>query len=197
MCFGHLPLFIIKKMTHKCTNCGIEQDYKNKVSWLNVRTKLGKDGYYHCRVCAGKLGRERSSKKPTGRPKGSKTSLARRKNHARPGNGKRLSDSLTHEQRMKGIAKRNGYNTYEDYRESLPEWRAYKIDVWRITNKQPLHLLENYDKRGINGEEGAYTLDHIISLKKGFTEGIPPEQIGHIDNLQMLPWEENITKGWQ
>jgi hypothetical protein len=49
----------------------------------------------------------------------------------------------------------------------------------------------------VNGEDGAYTLDHIVSLKKGFKEGIPAEQIGHIENLQMLPWEENITKGWK
>ena len=184
-------------MTHTCTNCGEEQSYKNKVSWMNVRTKLKKEGYYHCRSCAGKIGRENSSKKPTGRPKGSKTRPSRRKNHSRPGNGKRLNESLTHKQRMQGIATRYGYDTYEDYREDLPDWKAYKIDVWRITNQQPLHLLENYDKRGVNGEEGAYTLDHIVSVKKGFIEGISPEEIGSIENLQMIPWEENITKGWK
>lgn len=184
-------------MTHKCTNCGKEQEYKNKVSWLNVRTKLRRDGYYHCRVCAGIIGRKNSDKKPTGRPVGSKTSPARRQNHSRPGNGKKLCDSLSYEQRMKGIAKRNGYQTYEEYRESLPEWKAYKIDVWRLTNKQPLHLLENYDKRGVNGEEGAYTLDHKVSIRKGFLENIPAEKIANIENLQMLPWEENITKGWK
>ena len=95
---------------------------------------------------------------------------------------------------MQGIAKRNGYETYEDYRNSLDAWKAYKLDVWRTTNQQPLHLLENYDKRGVNGEEGAYTLDHIESIRKGFNNNIPPEQIGQFSNLQMLPWLDNITK---
>lgn len=184
-------------MTHTCTNCEKEVSYKNKVSWMNVRTKLNRDGYYHCRRCAGKIGRENSDKKPTGRPKGSKTHPSKIKNHARPGNGRMLNSILTHQQRMTGIAKRNGYDTYEEYRESLPDWKKYKIDVWRITKQQPLHLLENFEKRGVNGEEGAYTLDHIISLKKGFKENIAPEIIGNIKNLQMLPWEENITKGWK
>jgi hypothetical protein len=98
---------------------------------------------------------------------------------------------------MLGIARRNGYDSYEEYRNSLPEWKRYKIDVWRITNQQPLHLLEHFEKRGVNGQTGAYTLDHIISVKRGFIENIPAEKIGDISNLQMLPWEENITKGWK
>ncbi len=184
-------------MTHTCTNCGKEISYKNKVSWMNVRTKLTKDGFYHCRQCAGKIGRENSNIKPTGRPRGSKTHPDRLEGHSRPGAGIRLNNLLSFEQRMQGIATRLGYETYDQYRESLPEWKKYKIDVWRVTKQQPLHLLENFDQRGVNGEEGAYTLDHKISIKKGFIENISPEEIGHIDNLQMLPWEENITKGWK
>lgn len=184
-------------MTHTCTNCNKEVSYKNKVSWLNVRTKLDRDGFYHCRQCAGKIGRENSDKKPTGRPKGSKN----RKDYT-PWN-KGWSGNVRNigwhkkETRMLQIARRNGYETYEEYRDSLPEWKAYKIDVWRLTNQQPLHLLENYDKRGVNGQDGAYTLDHKISIKRGFIENIPPEEIADISNLEMLPWEENIVKGWK
>lgn len=184
-------------MTHTCTHCGKEVSYKNKVSWMNVRTKLTKDGFYHCRQCAGKIGRENSNIKPTGRPRGSKN----RKdytpwNKGWAGNVKNIGWHKK-ETRMLQIARRNGYETYEEYRDSLPEWKAYKIDVWRLTNQQPLHLLENYDKRGVNGQDGAYTLDHKVSIKRGFIENIPPDTIAHIDNLQMLPWEENITKGWK
>jgi len=180
-------------MTHTCTNCEKEISYKNKVSWMNVRTKLKRDGYYHCRQCAGKIGRENSDKKPTGRPKGSKNSYKVKR-------GPEVAKNIgwdNYETRMLVVARRNGYNTYEEYREALPEWKRYKVDVWRITKQQPLHILENYELRGVNGEEGAYTLDHIISIKRGFMDKIDPETIGHIDNLQMLPWEENITKGWK
>lgn len=184
-------------MTHTCTNCGAEKVYENKGSWYNARTKLNRTGELLCASCAGKIGRVNSEIKPIGRPKGSKTHPDRLFNHSRPGAGTRLDTSLTFEQRMQGIAKRNGYETYEEYRESLPAWKQYKIDVWRITNRQPLQLLENFDKRGVNGQTGAYILDHIISIKKGFIENIHPEQIGDIKNLQMLPWEENIIKGWK
>ncbi len=186
-----------KVKTQRCTNCKQDIVFDNIGSWRNVNTKVNKEGYYHCRVCAGKIGRANSSKKPTGRPKGSKnraTIVAW--NKGKSDNIKNIG-TLTHEQRMAAIAKRSGHSSYEEYRKSLPAWRAYRLDVIRVTNSQPLHLLENFDKRGVNGEEGAYTLDHIVSLKRGFKEGITPEQIGHIDNLQMLPWEENITKGWK
>lgn len=184
-------------MIHTCLNCKQDQVFENMGSWRNAKTKLKKEGFYHCRVCAGKIGRANSIKKPTGRPKGSRTRPERVQSHSRPGSGKRLSDSLSHEQRMQGIAKRNGYETYQEYRDSLPDWKAYKIDVWRVTRQQSLHLLENFERRGVNGEEDAYTLDHIISVKSGFMTNTPPEQIGDFSNLQMLPWEENITKGWK
>ena len=185
-------------MTHKCTSCGLDIVFESKGGWLNARTKLNRTGMLRCRTCGGKEGRAASEKQPTGRPKGSKNSVGVIAwNKGLSEQGKRLNSSLTFEQRMQGIAKRNGYNSYEEYRASLDDWKKYKVDVWRVTKQQPLHLLENYDKRGVNGEEGAYTLDHILSIRKGFNESIPAEKIGDISNLQMLPWEENITKGWK
>ncbi len=180
-------------MTHKCTNCGIEKQYDNKGSWYNARTKLNRTGELLCSPCAGKTGRSNSKVKPVGRPVGSKNSY-------RVVKGSKVWKNIgwqNFETRMLQIARRNGYETYQMYRDSLSAWKAYRIDVWRETNKQPLHLLENFTKRGVNGQTGAYTLDHIISIKKGFKENRTPQEIGNINNLQMLPWEENITKGWK
>lgn len=180
-------------MIHKCTTCGINIEFESKGGWLNARTKLTRTGILRCRVCGGKEGRAASSIKPVGRPRGSKNSYKVER-------GPEVIKNIgwyNFETRMLQIARRNGYNTYEEYRANLDDWKKYKIDVWRVTKQQPLHLLENYDKRGVNGEEGAYTLDHILSIRKGFNESIPPEVIGDITNLQMLPWEENITKGWK
>jgi len=185
------------EQVHFCSKCSTAIRYTNLGSWRNARTRLNRGIELKCQPCAGREGRQSSLKTPTGRPKGSKTSPEKLINHSRPGAGKRLNSILTFEQRMIGIAKRNGYDSYEEYRNSLPEWKRYKIDVWRITNQQPLHLLEHFEKRGVNGQIGAYTLDHIISVKRGFIENIPAEKIGDISNLQMLPWEENITKGWK
>jgi len=185
--------------THKCTKCSTELLYTNTGSWYNARRRREKQGFLHCKKCADEHASEANKGNPkiTGRPKGSKNNP----NYIPHNRGK--SENIKNigwhkkETRMLQIARRNGYDTYKEYRDSLPEWKAYTVDVWRVTNQQPLDLLENIDKRGVNGQDGAYTLDHRVSIKRGFIENIPPEEIGHIDNLQMLPWEENITKGWR
>jgi len=61
-----------------------------------------------------------------------------------------------------------------EYRKSLvkpkdPKYRDYKCEVNRITYKQPIYLLENYDKRG-KARKGTdnYQLDHIIPIRYGY-----------------------------
>ena len=89
------------------------------------------------------------------------------------------------EKRKESWKKRGANPTeFESYR--------YKVDV--LTAKQPINLLENFDKRGRAGDEGAYHLDHIISVWYGFHNNIPPEQIADISNLRMIPWMENQQK---
>lgn len=188
-----------KEKTHQCTKCNETLHYTNPGSWYNARKRREVQGFLLCKPCSDKRMKEVNTGNPkiTGRPKGSKNNpdiVAW--NKGRTDNIKNIGWQ-NKETRMLQIARRNGYSTYEEYRDSLPEWKAYQIDVWRYTKQQPLEILENYDRRGVNGEEGAYTLDHIISIKKGFMESYPPEEIGHISNLQMLPWMENIQKGWK
>lgn len=170
--------------TQTCSHCGKIIRYTSKGGWYNAAAKLREGRTISCPPCAGKIGRSNSNITPTGRPIGSKTCPEKVMNHSRKGAGARLNASLTSDQRMQGIARRNGYKTYEEYRNTLPEWKKYKIDVWRITNQQPLHLLENYDKRGVNGQDGVYTIDHIYSIKKGFDNKISAEEIGNIKTFR-------------
>lgn len=72
----------------------------------------------------------------------------------------------------------------------IPEFKLYKMKVWRETNRSKLHLLENYEKRGVYG----FHLDHKFSITAGFINNVPPEIIGHICNLTMLPHSENRSK---
>ena len=46
-------------------------------------------------------------------------------------------------------------------------------------------------KSGVNG---AYHLDHKFSIIEGFKNNIKPEIIGSINNLEFIPWEENLLK---
>jgi hypothetical protein len=69
--------------------------------------------------------------------------------------------------------------------------KLYYAMVWVVTESQPLHILENSDKRGWK----SYHLDHIYPISMGFKENISPEKIGNIKNLRFIPFEENIKKG--
>lgn len=75
-------------------------------------------------------------------------------------------------------------------KEKRAVWLAYKAEVWRITEEQPLHLLDNFDKRGFT----EWHVDHILSVCEGFHLGLPADTVGHISNLRMLHWRDNIAK---
>ena len=83
---------------------------------------------------------------------------------------------------------------YNEWLKTLTVYEKYRCDVRKITNKQPIEQLENFNKRGLSGINGAYQLDHKFSILEGFKQGISPEIIGNINNLEFIPWEENNIK---
>lgn len=77
------------------------------------------------------------------------------------------------------------------------EFRDYRNQVDFLTRK----TYEKYEQIiNPNGYErvraglDGYQLDHIVSVKYGFEHNIPVELIAHQDNLQMIPWNENVKK---
>jgi hypothetical protein len=83
------------------------------------------------------------------------------------------------------------------YGENYNEFKKYQNKVHKLTNKIR-HLIEGFDenKRGVMGKSGAYQIDHIIDIKFGFDNNIPVEEIADLKNLQFIPWEENLKKGY-
>jgi predicted transcriptional regulator len=71
--------------------------------------------------------------------------------------------------------------------------KLYYAMVWGVTESQPLHILENFDKRGWKNHH----LDHIYPISMGFKEKIPPEKVGNIKNLRFIPYTENLDKGFK
>lgn len=96
-----------------------------------------------------------------------------------------------------------GFKSRNMSKENHPRWNPnkddfskYRSEVIKISGRQPLYLLENYDKpRTRCGVEGGYQLDHKVSIKEGYDKNIPPHVIGNLTNLQFIPWEENRRKG--
>jgi hypothetical protein len=93
-----------------------------------------------------------------------------------------------------GLVKRYSGVDYDTYLLILPEQEKYRREVNKLTNQQPIHLLSNYEKRGVSGKIGAYHLDHKYSILEGFKNNIKPEIIASLNNLVFIPWEENVIK---
>lgn len=80
--------------------------------------------------------------------------------------------------------------------EQKPEFQRYIFLARYFTELNDLTKLENYNKRGRAGTNGAYHLDHIYTIFDGFSNNVPPEIIGNINNLRFIPWEENVSKNF-
>lgn len=78
------------------------------------------------------------------------------------------------------------------------DFRRYRNQVSMMTEKVYREFKDEINPnnflRARAGIEGAYHLDHIVSVKEGFEKGIPAEVIADKSNLQMLPWLENLLK---
>lgn len=80
-----------------------------------------------------------------------------------------------------------------------PKKTEYKKYLSKIATETKRHkpiwsTWENADKIGRCGVEGAYQLDHMVSIKYGVEYMIPHEIIGSLKNLRIIPWEENRAK---
>ena len=93
-----------------------------------------------------------------------------------------------------GLVKRFSGVNYDEYLKNLPEYSKYRRKVNSLTNKQPIHTLLNYEKRGVSGVDGAYHLDHKFSISEGFKNKVKPQIIADLNNLEFIPWEENVKK---
>ena len=102
---------------------------------------------------------------------------------------------------QKGQSRSGNYSTGADH----PGWNENKDEYYRYRKEVDILSENNYNSnidlinpnrypRGKCGVDGAYQLDHIIPIHYGFVNSIPPEDIAKTENLQMLPWEENLKK---
>lgn len=88
---------------------------------------------------------------------------------------------------------RKKYITNEEQQKKLDYYKK----VWKLTNSQPLHTLENSNLRGaIHLNSKAYNLDHIIPIIFGYKNNIDPEIIADIKNLRFIPALQNHKKSY-
>lgn len=78
-------------------------------------------------------------------------------------------------------------------RKPVDLWKRYKLFVWNLTKKQPIHTLKDYDKRGFDNV-GCYHLDHRVSIWYGYKNNIDPMVIASMHNLEYILGDDNLKK---
>jgi hypothetical protein len=87
---------------------------------------------------------------------------------------------------------------HPQYNPNRNEFLRYKTKVQRLTEQTYAKFINDINPhfypRALAGVEGGYHLDHIKSIWVGYQENVSPEEIAKKENLQMLPWLDNIKK---
>lgn len=84
-------------------------------------------------------------------------------------------------------------------KETTPEYKKYQRQVLRKTEETYVNNIEliNPERhpRTLCGVSGGWQLDHIKSIRSCFDDGMSIQEAAKLENLQMLPWLDNLLKG--
>lgn len=78
----------------------------------------------------------------------------------------------------------------------MKTFEKYRNRVHSLTNKNKFLRFtdDELKKVGKNGNENAYQIDHMVSIKEGFLKNIPIKIISDPNNLRLIHWKENLNK---
>lgn len=83
-------------------------------------------------------------------------------------------------------------------KEDVDEYRRYANKVHKLSDKvynENIGIINpNGYPRTLAGVEGGWQLDHIVEVRFGFDNNIPPEVLCEVSNLRMLPWLTNLSR---
>ncbi len=105
------------------------------------------------------------------------------RSHPNKNKGKKKEESLEIISRQDPV-----YSNFRKYRNRISVRTRKTYEEFR-EEINPLNLL-----LGKCGIDGAHQIDHKISVRLGFEQGLSIEEISSKENLQILPWLENIKK---
>lgn len=83
-------------------------------------------------------------------------------------------------------------------KDNVDEYRRYANKVHKLSDKVYRENLDTINPDGhprtLAGVEGGWQLDHIIEVRFGFDNDIPPMVLCDPSNLRMLPWKDNLRR---
>lgn len=77
----------------------------------------------------------------------------------------------------------------------LTKWEVYRKTVRRLSDRNYRLNKHLINPLGLNRGVHTYHLDHRTPIVEGFLQGLEPEFVARVENLQMLAATENISKG--
>ena len=88
---------------------------------------------------------------------------------------------------------------HNEYIKTASPWQEYKAlvtSLTRVTYNENKHIINPLNLKIGRAKIGAdvFHVDHIVSIRYGFDNDIPAELMSHYTNLQMLHWNDNISK---
>lgn len=107
----------------------------------------------------------------------------------------------SYQQKQNGQIREGNYvkgKNHPQYKEDTQEYKRYRQRVDLLTEKNYVkfkQIINPENKpRTLCGVDGGYQLDHIYPVYEGFVNNIPPEEVAKVENLRVIPWEENLRK---
>lgn len=70
-------------------------------------------------------------------------------------------------------------------------WLLYAEKVRKLT--EHTFKREHFENKELRGK--GYVLDHMLSVRHCYEEGVPPDMAAHVCNLAMVSTEYNSSKG--
>lgn len=111
---------------------------------------------------------------------------------------KGVPKSTAHKLKMsKAMSLRTGSKN-PNWKSDTPEFKRFSNKVHRLTKETYEANIDtinpNRHVRTRCGVAGGYQLDHIVSIRIGFDSGMKAEELAVKENLQMIPWLDNLKK---
>jgi hypothetical protein len=104
----------------------------------------------------------------------------------------------SHPNKNKGIRKQESLEIISRNDPVYSNFRKYRNRVAVRTRKTYEQFKEEINPSNFTlgkcGIDGAYQIDHITTVRIGFEQGIAVEEISSKENLQIIPWLDNIKK---
>ena len=188
----------------QCPECNrvIQHTSKGNQASADNIAKLAIVNKRLCLSCA-RSGDRNPSKLPHVRDARSKFLKQNNPSAGKPAWNRNVPRPIETKEKMRNTIQKNGgreshrnanYGKFKEHSINL-DFKLYSQRV-RVLTERNKHLIPNYDQalRGRVGISGAYQIDHIKSILQCWYEGIDPEVAAAIDNLQFIPWQENLHK---